>query len=227
MDGPHLLRGGASAPVAVFETASMSPADASDADRTHRPLGLPPGSVRAVLALTVVGLVIQQALVGAPISLLLSETLLIVLAHYFASRRLVDLPEALRRRLEQDGVLEAEPSPLWLPKHSVRIIILLAFCSTALVLLWQGRLFQPGAFGTIGLFFAYLAGISVRGLVRWRRKNVAPSRRRSVWAHLKAAAVLAACAAVTALTLSGELATLPGWVEKLLLSLILFYFGSR
>lgn len=205
----------------------MSPADRTNAGQTARPLGLPPGSVRAVLALTVVGLVIRQALVAAPVSLLLSETLLIVLAHYFASRRLVDLPEALRRRLEQDGVLEAEANPLWLPRHSVRIIILLAFCSTAVLLLWQGRLFQPGVFGSIGLFFAYLAGVLVRGLVRWRRRNVAPSHGRQVWLHLKAASVLAACLVLAALTLVGELQTLPQWVEKLLLALILFYFGSR
>jgi hypothetical protein len=164
-------------------------------------------------------------MLGQPIGLLLAETLLIILAHYFASRRLVELPQALQERLEQEGMLVPESNPLWLPAHSVRIIIVLAFFAAAAALWWQGRLFAAGTLDTVGVFFAYLGGVLFNWLRHWRRRGSAGRRERLM--HVKALAVLLACALLAALVLSGELPALPGWVEKLLLGLILFYFGSR
>jgi hypothetical protein len=47
---------------------------------------------------------------------------------------LVELPRALQDRLEREGVLVPEPNPLWLPSHSVHIIIVLVFFGAAAVL---------------------------------------------------------------------------------------------
>jgi hypothetical protein len=190
-----------------------------------RPLGMPPGSVRAILALMVVGVVIRQSLIGQPVGLLLTETLLIILAHYFASRRMVELPADLRQTLEREGVLTPEPNPLWLPRHSVRIIIVLAFLAGALALSAQGRLFEPGALGGIGLFFAYLGGV----VVRWLKSHWLGSRfgAAKAWVHGKALVALAAGTALAWLTVSGTMAELPGAMEKGLLAIVLYYFGSR
>ena len=65
------------------------------------PLGLPRGSIRAVLTLLIVSVVIVQMIRGQEVGLLWTETLLIALAHYFTSRRLVTLPPDISRRLTE------------------------------------------------------------------------------------------------------------------------------
>jgi hypothetical protein len=183
--------------------------------------------VRALLALTVVGIVLKQTLAARPIGLLLSEALLIILAHYFASRRLLELPREVQARLEAEGVLVPEANPLWLPRHSVRVLILLGFSGTALVLWWQGRLFEPGAFDTIGLFVAYLGGVLFNWFRKWRSRSRPLKAGTPIWVHLKALAVLLAGGMLATLANSGEIGADSSWIEKLLLSLILFYFGTR
>jgi len=70
------------------------------------PLHMPSGSVRALVALTVVGVVLAETMRNREIGLLLTETLLIVMAHYFASRRLINLPpETLKQYCDQAAVL--------------------------------------------------------------------------------------------------------------------------
>ena len=75
----------------------------------HRPpLGLPSGSVRALLTLLIVAVVIAQVARGQAVEPLWVETLMIALAHNFTSRRFVSLPPELVRRLEAEGHLEEE-----------------------------------------------------------------------------------------------------------------------
>jgi hypothetical protein len=50
------------------------------------PLGLPSGSIRAALALLIAAVVVVQMARGQEVELLWTETLMIVLAHYFGSR---------------------------------------------------------------------------------------------------------------------------------------------
>src|SRR5437868_968143 len=94
--------------------------------KTWPPLGLPVGSVRALLTLIVLTVVICDLASGRDPDVLWVETLLIALAHYFATRRFVSLPAPVLRKLESDGVIERESDPLFLPKHSIRLIILVA-----------------------------------------------------------------------------------------------------
>jgi hypothetical protein len=194
--------------------------------KTIRPLGMPIGSIRAILALTIVGITIHQLLTGASVGLLLSETLMIVLAHYFASRRIIKLPPDLQKRLEAEGVIGADEQPLWLPRGSVRFIILTAFAFAIIVLLLQGRLFDYNTIGTIALIFAYLGGVLMRWFKGWGKKASKPPRF-SLFTHLLALFVLLACFFVVLITISGELSGLPHWMEEILLAFILFYFGSR
>src|SRR5437016_928678 len=96
------------------------------------PLGLPNGSVRALLTLLVVAVVITQVCRRREIEPLWTETLMIALAHYFTSRRFIHLAPDVIRRLEVEGHVEVESNPLYLPRHSIRAIILLAFAGLAI-----------------------------------------------------------------------------------------------
>lgn len=192
------------------------------------PLGMPPGSIRAILALTIVGIVIYQIVVGDGVGLLLSETLSIVLTHYFASRRSVALPPQLLQLPEIREWAEHEPNPLWLPRGSIRMIMMVAFVATAIYLLFKGQLFSPNVVGTIALIFAYLGGV----LIRWwrNRENAPPKPPRALFIHLQALLVLIACTLMVFLTVANagdNHVGLPDWLEKLSLAFILYYFGSR
>jgi hypothetical protein len=187
---------------------------------------LPAGSIRALVALTVVGVFVAQTLKGQSVGLLLSEALLIILAHYFASRRLLSIPRDLKSQLEAKGLLGEEPRPLWLPRHSVRILIAGAFLFTALVLLLRGELFQEGVFDNLFLVFSYLIGVLALNL-RERVAAKPPGRWGRGWLHIKALLVLLACVLIVFFAWSDALDTLPSLLEKILLGWILFYFGSR
>ncbi|MFN9035546.1 MAG: hypothetical protein ACK5YO_04580, partial [Planctomyces sp.] len=50
------------------------------------PLGLPNGSVRALLTLMVVGVVIQAVVRGQELDIIWTESLMITLAYYYTSR---------------------------------------------------------------------------------------------------------------------------------------------
>lgn len=195
---------------------------AAEPDRSVRPLGLPSGSIRAILALTLVGLVCYQTALGRETGLLLSEALMIVLAHYFAARRVVALPPDIERELEHRGTLVREANPLWLPRGTVRLVILVAFGLLAMLLAVEGRLLDPVTIGSVGLIFAFLLGVVLRWLRRGGPRRTRPVRA-SVWMHIKAALVLATCAVIVVITLADGTAPF----ENLLLAFVLFYFGSR
>ena len=107
---------------------NLSAKEAKDAPGNKRyPLGLPSGSVRALLTLLVLLIVAVQMLSGEEMSPLWVETLLITLAHYFTSRRFINLSPELIPDLEKAGHLEPEINPLYLPRHSIRIVIVATF----------------------------------------------------------------------------------------------------
>ena len=194
--------------------------------KTWPPLGLPTGSVRALLTLIVVAVVIARTALGRSPDPLWIETLLIALAHYFTSRRFVSLTPAVFQRLEQEGVLEKERHPLYLPKNSIRTIVVGAFVGLGIYLYREPRLVTPEAVALLSMVFAYLLGAIVRSITGWFAK------RRSqpitgVWGDIKALIVLGAIviAAVPALFDVGM--QLPPLVDRIALGLTLFYFGSR
>src|SRR6266481_1402574 len=113
------------------------------APTTNRPpLGLPNGSVRALLTLLVVAVVITQVCRQKDIEPLWTETLMIALAHYFTSRRFIHFTPEVIRRLEAEGHVEVESNPLYLPRHSIRVLILLAFTGLAVYAYRTKQLFE-------------------------------------------------------------------------------------
>ncbi|RLT09369.1 MAG: hypothetical protein DWI21_06220, partial [Planctomycetota bacterium] len=122
--------------------------------------------------------------------------------------------------------LEKERHPLYLPKNSIRTIVVGAFVGLGIYLYREPRLVTPEAVALLSMVFAYLLGAIVRSITGWFAK------RRSqpitgVWGDIKALIVLGAIviAAVPALFDVGM--QLPPLVDRIALGLTLFYFGSR
>lgn len=200
--------------------------DADESPKVWPPLGLPSGSVRALLTLLVVAVVVSNIARGRTVDILWTETLLIALAHYFTARRFVELPPDVREDLENQGVIERESNPLYLPRHSIRFLILLAFGGLGYYLYQENRWREPQAFGLLTMVAAYLLGTIVRGVTHWlhRRRAAPPSR---FWGDARAVIVLVALTLIAVPELMNLESTLPPDFEKAALGLVLFYFGSR
>ncbi len=178
-------------------------------------LGLPSGSIRALLTLLIVAVVVVQVVRGGEVELLWTETLMIALAHYFTSRRLVNLSPELIRRLTAEGQVEPESNPLYLPKHSIRTIIVLAFVGLTVYLFQEHRLVDSQALPLLGVVFAYMLGIVARA------KNFQGLE------DLKAAIVVGVLAYAAGAYLWERPDLVPHALRNTALALVLFYFGSR
>ncbi len=123
-------------------------------------LGLPSGSIRALLAIlifaTVWGLLLIQPSEEVPEYL--SGLLFIIMGHYFAARRRA--PEA-----EEPG-----PPPLFLPRGSVRFLLLGGSVAVAVVLFEHGQmtsLDQNRGVVTLLLVGGFLLGVALNTLTAW------------------------------------------------------------
>ncbi len=193
---------------------------------TRPPLRLPSGSVRALLTLLIVAVVMVQVVRERQVEPLWTETLMIALAHYFTSRRFLNLAPDVIRRLEAEGHVEAEAHPLYLPRHSIRVLLVLAFLGLAVYLYREQQLFQPQALSLLGVVFAYLLGIVARGLLSWwtRRRQAKTVRG---WDDIKAAVVLLVLLSTAGAYLLDRADLVPDQWRNTTLGLVLFYFGSR
>jgi len=179
------------------------------------PLGLPRGSIRALLTLMIVAVVIAQMVRGGEIPLLWTETLMIAMAHYFASRRFIRLPPEEIKRLVNEGLIELEARPLYLPSYSIRLLLIVAFTAVGIYLYLHGRLLEPQALSILGVVFAYLLGVFLR--VQTVRG----------WEDAKAFVVLAVLTVTSAAYLLDYGDSVPKSLQAVTLGLVLFYFGSR
>ena len=194
--------------------------------RTWPPLGLPTGSVRALLTLIIVAVVISNQVRGRAIDFVWSQALLVGLAQYFATRRMVSLPSDVIDRLEDEGVLARERNPLFLPRYSIRVLIIAAFVGLAAWLYQEQKLFEPASVSLLGIVTAYLGGTFLRGILGWinRHRSSPPS---PFWGDACAVVVLTALVLVAL----PEFANTP-WVIRhdlleIALGMVLFYFGFR
>lgn len=190
---------------------------------TWPPLGLPSGSVRALLTLITVAVVVSNLAHGVKPDALWIGTLLVALAHYFASRRAVVLPPDVIARLESEGVLRRERNPLFLPRHSIRAIIVLAFAGLAVYLYREGKLLEPAPLSVLGIVSAYLLGALVRGVTGWLNRRRTQSR---FWGDARATIVLVAMVLAAIPELLQVPVPIPH-LHEIALYLMLFYFGSR
>ncbi len=190
------------------------------------PLGLPTGSVRALLTLLILAVVVHEIVRGRVVALIWTETLVIALAYYFTYRRFVSLPRELIVRLEGEGALPHEPSPLGLPRHTIRIVIILTLTTLGVYLYREHRLLEPQVITIFATALSYLLGVFVSAFMSWwsrGRKSLATH----FWEDIKAVAVLLIVAATAALHFLGGPEMVPNWLQNATVGLVLFYFGSR
>ncbi len=194
--------------------------------KTWPPLGLPTGSVRALLTLLVIAVVLTSIVQNRNPDILWSEALLIALAHYFTSRRFVALPPNVIKRLEAEGVIEQERHPLYLPKHSIRFLIFASFIGVAVYLYREQRLFQAETVSLLGIVYAYLLGSIVRGVGNWfhRKSESRPSR---LWTDGKAAVALLVLIIASIPEFLDIREGVPTELHKIAIGIMLFYFGSH
>lgn len=205
---------------AAYNGAVSEASTASDWRRRHA-LGLPAGSVRALLALGVVGTVCGL-LVRAPDEPppeALESLLFVVLGHYFAARAQAPADRS-------DG-----PPPLWLPRGSIRLLLIAGLVGVGVVVLRQeGAAAQRGVV-TLALAAAFVLGLLLTRVTRWLQRRIGGSSR--VLEDMRA---IVGLVAIGALAIHAFFHVLPDsatvgvgrlGLEQGLAALVGFYFGSR
>jgi hypothetical protein len=181
-----------------------------------KPLGLPPGSVRALLLLALVARAILDLKDGVELAPWLLVALLVSAAAYFSAR-------AVGRIGAADPAAPKPRHPLGLPAGTIRLLFLLALAVGAYF--W----FRHHEAGEANVPVVWVAGAFVFGvLVRWfGRRLRRPEDPSTGWFwHLQAlVALIAAAGLVTFAVRAPE--GVPDWVEPLLAAVVTYYFGSR
>jgi hypothetical protein len=140
-------------------TESVPPPPSREWKKLHA-LGLPEGSVRAVLAVAIFA-TIWVLLVRKPeqeVPDYLRDLLFIIMGHYFASRR----------RVASTAVIG--PGPLFLPRGSIRVVLFGGFVAVAVVLFRHGQLREPlknPGVVTLMLVGGFLLGVAVAKFGDW------------------------------------------------------------
>jgi hypothetical protein len=190
------------------------------------PLGLPTGSVRAVLTLVILAIVVHEVVLGRQVAVIWTETLVIALAYYFTYRRFAALPREVIIRLEQEGALPREPNPLGLPRHSIRILIILTLAALGAYLYREQRLLEPQVITIFGTALCYLLGVFISAFTAWWSKGH-KTLGSHLWEDIKAVAVLLTVMATAILYFHSGPDMVPSWLQTTTVGLVLFYFGSR
>jgi hypothetical protein len=201
--------------------------------RVHA-LGLPSGSIRALLAILVFGTVWALLLVqpGAEIPDYLRGLLFIIMGHYFAARH----------RASEDP--EPGPPPLFLPRGSVRFLLIGGSIAVAALLFRRGQLTSPEqnpGVVTLLLVGGFLLGVAMNAATSWWTGR--GHRTPRVVEDVRAVVSLAAAGLLIVLVMNRLL--LPGTTngidqlipaelhlghlgpEQVLAAVVGFYFGSR
>ena len=216
--------------------ATETPSSPSPVDwRKLHALGLPEGSIRALLAILIFATTWALLLLrpSAEVPAYLRDLLFIIMGHYCASRR----------RPVEPGEIPGPP-PLFLPRGTVRLGLVAGCVAVAAVLHRRGQLTDPSAnpgVVTLLLVGGFLLGVALRSLAGWWSR--AGHRTPRVLEDLRALAVILAAAALTALVLNRLLLYFPPDAidatfrryarpirvapEPILAAVVGFYFGSR
>jgi len=178
------------------------------------PLGLPKGSIRALVALAMAGVCLAIVAQGGDIPGSLASLLLTIIAFYFGYRgkgaSLIDrvYDPAARREL-----------PLYLPAGLIRTLLIAACAMTAYLLLRADRVLGvPMHLEFLFILAGLIAGHYFGKVVRGASPGVG---------HLKAVVALALAAVLAWVFVTGRHLSMPPHVVMLLCATISFYYGSR
>lgn len=194
--------------------------------------GLPAGSVRAILAIAVLGTSAALTALnpGKAIPDAFRDLAFLILGHYFALRRTAVEPEQIG------------PGPLFLPRGTIRVLIMAGYVAVIAILLQRRQPFNPtetpGVY-TLIIITGFLLGTSLSLIARWLwNRGRRPKR---IWIDLRAAFVLLATVALVLIAwnesyvrflpeLRPDSPQFPITAEgfrHLLAAFVAFYFGAR
>lgn len=182
------------------------------------PLGLPKGSVRALVSLAMAATALVLVVRGQDLPGALASLLLAIIGFYFGFRTKAS---TLSDRL-YDPTATRE-LPLYMPPGVIRLMLILSFVAAGALLASRGRL---GATREQAEFFVILSGLVVG---HYFSKITRPTSRgsKAVMGHIKAMAVLALTCSLAWVFISGAGASMPPWSVMGLCATVSFYFGSR
>ncbi|HYE18322.1 MAG TPA: hypothetical protein VEA69_07745 [Tepidisphaeraceae bacterium] len=131
--------------------------EARPAERPVNALGMPAGSIRALLALIVFGGIWywMGRSPDRPIPQFMRDLLFVILGHYFAARQ----------HAKSDG----GPSPLWLPKGTIRLTLVGGFVVVGVVIARGDGVRANDAWVTLTLVGGFMLGVLTATLLRGRR----------------------------------------------------------
>ena len=172
----------------------------------------------------VVGIVCIEIYRDRPLDMLWAETLMIVLAHYFTSRRFMQLTPELLEQLQEQGQIDTEISPLNLPRHTVRVAIITEFVVLTMWLLVEERFWSSKALPIIVVVFAYFSGLGAKLLAAWYLGETGSP---GWWGDLKALCIMLLMGVLAIFYLLDLIVLLPKTIDHVAPILVLFYFGSR
>lgn len=206
---------------------------AVDWRRLHA-MGLPAGSIRALLAFLVFGTALGMLALRPSVEVpdYLRDLLFIIMGHYFAARH------------RAGTVDEPGPSPLFLPRGTVRFLLIGGCVGVGALLYSRGQLTAPGqnpGVVTLWLVGGFLLGVGLNAL--WVQILGRDRRAPRFVEDLRALVSMAAALALVALVWNRLYAVVPpdqidraiapvfgiaGFrLEHALAAVVGFYFGSR
>lgn len=185
-----------------------------------RPLGLPVGSVRALvlLALTARAVLDLRAVGGVPAWL--AAAVLVNAAAYFASRA---SRESVHEATDAFGGRKPRP-PLGLPTGTVRFLFL-ALVGYGCWLWFKEHHIEATQQPLVVVVGAFAIGV----LVRWFLAQVRPPTDTGslLFEHLQAFVVLVAAAGLVTLRVTGQSGEVASWIEPTLAAACTYYAGAR
>ncbi len=199
------------------------------------PLGLPPGSVRAILALVMSGTLWYMVLQDRSIPDILVESVLLVVGFYFGVRQ--GTAPALQPAATVPLPAAGPPTPagrplvrhpLHLPRGSVRVILLLGFFGTIAYMWNRGRGLPDAMILILQVLASYIIGYVVSVIVHRRRfAGLGANRVVVAFRNLNAVAVIGLSSYVCASFAVGWAPLFPEYTSNLLAWTVAYYFGSR
>ncbi len=154
-----------------------------------QPLGMPRGTVRALITILIVSFPLQYIIFPGSIPGLILNALFIVVAFYFEARKpSEDRIKRIIREIKKPEKIEIEKEqkkPLYLPKYSVRSILLIIL--TILIILNLSRPFALSTTSTIVdivlIIGFYMIGSLFRGIGISREKKKTKEQIRNMQDH--------------------------------------------
>jgi len=186
----------------------------SDDRHVTPPLGLPAGSVRALLVVMLTLTLWYLVLLEKVVPDYLADTAFLAIAFYFGERS------------TREGIGTAKRQPLYMPRGVVRGAIVGGFF-TVYVYQWiSGHQIPPVVTSIVDILAGYAVGVAVSLAVRASTRK-ARSGALAAFGHARALLTLAGVAFLCSISVTGQDAMVPPVYLTVLDLLVAFYFGSR